>query len=87
VTRPFRLPEFFKYIALAMAALYAFIWLYGGISYARIGDTEIYYFLGWVVALAYIPFYLYRTRVEDKRYAEAAKDAESVMPSGAVPSK
>ena len=35
VTRPFRLPEFFKYIALAMAALYAFIWLYGGISYAR----------------------------------------------------
>src|SRR5215210_226950 len=32
VTRPFRLPEFFKYIALGMAALYAVIWLYGGIS-------------------------------------------------------
>jgi amino acid transporter len=88
VTRPFKLPEFFKYIALAMAALYAVIWLYGGISYARIGNTEVYYFLGWVVALAYIPFYLYRTRVEDKRVAAAeAGDGETLMPSGAVPSK
>ena len=82
-----RLPEFFKYVALALAALYAFIWLYGGISYARIGDTEIYYFLGWAVALAYIPFYLYRTRVEDKRVARRARDAGAVMPPGAVPSK
>jgi amino acid transporter len=87
VTRPFRLPEFFKYIALAMAALYAFIWLYGGISYARIGNTEIYYFLGWVVAAAYVPFYLYRTRIEDKRVAREAGESEAVMPPGAVPSK
>src|ERR687885_1201775 len=35
VHRPFRLPEFFKYIALVMAVAYAVIWLYGGISYAR----------------------------------------------------
>jgi amino acid transporter len=65
--RPVRLPEFFKYIALALAGIFAFIWLYGGISYARIGKTEIYYFLGWAVALMYIPLYLYRVRVEDKR--------------------
>ncbi|HEX2105608.1 MAG TPA: hypothetical protein VHF51_18285, partial [Solirubrobacteraceae bacterium] len=85
VTRPFRLPEFFKYIALGMAVLFAVIWLYGGISYARIGDTEIYYFLGWAVALTYIPFYLYRTRVEDKRVAAA--EQEAAVPAGAVPSK
>src|SRR5919205_1273906 len=85
VTRPFRLPEPFKYIALGMAVVVAVIWLYGGISFARIGDTEVYYFLGWVVALAYIPFYLYRTRVEDKRVAAAeAAAAEAVMPPGAV---
>jgi hypothetical protein len=66
--------------------VYAVIWLYGGISYARIGNTEIYYFLGWAVAAAYVPFYLYRTRVEDKRVAAAA-EAEAVMPPGAVPSK
>jgi hypothetical protein len=88
VTRPFRLPEFFKYVALGMAALLAVIWLYGGISWARIGNTEIYYFLGWVVALAYIPFYLYRTRIEDKRVAAAeAAEHDAVMPAGAVPSK
>jgi amino acid transporter len=87
VHRPFRLPEFFKYIALVMAALFAFIWLYGGISYASIGDTEIYYFLGWAVALMYIPFYLYRTRIEDKRVAAREAEGEGVMPSGAVPSK
>jgi amino acid transporter len=86
VTRPFRLPEFFKYIALGMAAVFAVIWLYGGISFARIGNTEVYYFLGWAVALAYIPLYLYRTRVEDKRVAQAG-ERETVMPPGAVPSE
>jgi amino acid transporter len=69
VPRPVRLPEFFKYVALALAVLYAFIWLYGGINYASIGNTKTYYFLGWAVAFAYIPFYLYRTRVEDRRLA------------------
>jgi uncharacterized membrane protein len=66
--------------------VFAVIWLYGGISYARIGDTEIYYFLGWAVALAYIPLYLYRTRVEDKKVAQAT-ERETVMPPGAVPSE
>src|SRR3954465_7335307 len=70
VPRPVRLPEFFKYIALALAAIFAFIWLYGGISYSGIGNTRTYYFLGWAVALAYFPLYLYRTRVEDKRVPE-----------------
>src|SRR3954466_3065585 len=85
VNRPFRLPEFFKYIALAMAALYAFIWLYGGISYARIGNTEIYYFLGWAVAAAYIPFYLYRTRIEDKRVAAGRQAPRAGQPPGGRP--
>ena len=40
------------------------------------------------VAAAYIPFYLYRTRIEDKRVArEEAGKTEAVMPPGAVPSK
>jgi amino acid transporter len=86
VSRPFRLPEYFKYIALAMAVFYAFIWLYGGISYARIGHTEIYYFLGWLVAAAYIPFYLYRTRIEDKK-AQYRSESDTVIPPEALPSK
>src|ERR1700750_881067 len=56
VPRPVRLPEFFKYVALVLAALFAFIWLYGGISYSGIGDTRIYYFLGWAAAASDLLF-------------------------------
>src|SRR5215212_832893 len=49
VHRPVRLPEPFKYVALVVAfCLFAF-WLYGGIEYSKLGDTQIYYFLGWAV--------------------------------------
>src|SRR5204863_3886845 len=86
VKRPVRLPEFMKYVALGLAVLYFVIWIYGGINYARIGNTKIYYFLGWGTALAYIPFYLYRTRVEDKREGQSPEETVS-MPPGVVPSE
>src|SRR5690242_2747581 len=66
--RPVRMPGFFKYIALAMAALYFVIWSYGGYEYARIGNTRIYYFIGWLVALSYVFFYWYRVYIEDPKY-------------------
>ena len=59
-----------KCVALLLALCLFTFWAYGGVSYARIGDTEIYYFLGWATAALYLPLYLYRTRVEDKKYAE-----------------
>jgi amino acid transporter len=65
--RPVRLPEFFKYVALGMAVFYFVIWLYGGIEYSIIGNTLVYYLLGWAVLVAYLPLYWYRARVEDKR--------------------
>jgi amino acid transporter len=85
VRRPVRLPEFMKYVALVLAAFFTCIWLYGGIKFSQIGNTEVYYFLGWATALAYIPLYLYRTRVEDKR-SESGADvtAASATPGGAV---
>lgn len=58
--RPFRLPEWFKYIALALAGIFLIIWLWGGPLW-----SWKYYGLGWVIMLTYIPFYLYRTRFED----------------------
>ena len=73
--RPFRLPEFMKYVALAMAVLYAVIWLYGGIYYAKIGNTVVYYLAGWGVLAAYLPLYWYRVKVEDKRHAETPTPA------------
>jgi amino acid transporter len=70
--RPYRLPEFMKWVALAMAALYFVVWLYGGLVYSKIGAAQIYYWLGWAVLLCYLPFYWYRRYVEDPRVARAA---------------
>lgn len=79
--RPVKLPEFMKYVALGLAAFYAFIWLYGGIYFSIIGGTKTYYFLGWATALAYLPLYLYRTRVEDKKHP-AAPETPPIVASG-----
>jgi amino acid transporter len=69
--RPVRLPEFFKYVALGMAVFYFVIWLYGGIYYSIIGNTLVYYLIGWGVLIAYLPLYWYRVRIEDKRQEQA----------------
>lgn len=66
VKRPFKLPEYFKYIALALAGTYFFVWLVGGIIYSFIGGQAIYYFMGWIAAFLYLPLYWYR-KWEDRR--------------------
>ncbi|MGO4685062.1 APC family permease [Hyphomicrobium sp. 2TAF46] len=68
--RPFRLPEFMKYVALAIAALYFIIWLYGGLVYSQLGNAVIYYWAGWLVLFLYLPFYLWR-KAEDRRVVAA----------------
>jgi amino acid transporter len=65
--RPFRLPEFFKYIALLLAFLFFVVWVWGGPLWGW-----QYYGLGWLIMLSYIPLYLYRTRFEDKRIEQVA---------------
>jgi amino acid transporter len=65
--RPFRLPEFMKYVALILALFYGIIWLYGGFVYSKIGSAEIYFYLGWATLLSYLPFYWYRKYVEDPK--------------------
>ncbi len=69
--RPFKLPEYMKYVALLLAVFYFIIWLYGGLIYSRIGNAEIYYWAGWAVLLVYLPFYWYRVYVEDRRVGTA----------------
>ena len=70
--RPFKLPEFMKYVALGLAAFYALIYFYGGPIYAScpcyVGrNTLVYYFIGIATLLSYLPLYWYRKRVEDRR--------------------
>jgi amino acid transporter len=74
--RPYKLPEFMKYVALALAAFYAIIYFYGGPVYAACTcslagrSTLVYYFIGIGTLLAYLPLYWYRKSVEDKKTAE-----------------
>jgi amino acid transporter len=82
MSRPVRMPAFFKYIALAMAALYFVIWSYGGYEYARIGNTRIYYFIGWLVALSYVFFYWYRVYFEDPKYSGASEPPPAPAAAG-----
>ena len=68
--RPFRLPDFMKWVALALAVFYFIIWLYGGLVYSQLGNAQIYYWAGWVVLFLYLPFYWWR-RAEDGATAKA----------------
>jgi amino acid transporter len=84
--RPVRLPNFMKYVALIMAALYFIIWIYGGIVYTGLpnaalsgNNTRIYYFIGWIILLSYLPLYWYRKRVEDPKHEREGPALE--MPS------
>jgi amino acid transporter len=83
--RPYKLPEFMKYVALAIAALYTVIYFYGGIVYSTCKcslaghSTLPYYFIGWGVLLAYLPLYWYRKKVEDKR--ELGEQPPAAVPS------
>src|SRR5262249_59045758 len=55
--RPYKLPEFMKWIALAIGVFFAIVWLLGGIFYSNIGNTLTYYLIGIGVLLLYIPLY------------------------------
>jgi amino acid transporter len=87
VRRPFRLPEWMKYVALLIAGLYAVIYFYGGPVYAACKcslagkSTLPYYFIGWAVLLSYLGFYAYRKRVEDKRHPTPPDEIMGATPA------
>jgi amino acid transporter len=80
--RPVRLPEFMKYVALFLAVAYFIIWIYGGPVEASLpnaflqnGDTRVFYIIGWLILLSYLPLYWYRKRVEDPKHEREAGTA------------
>jgi amino acid transporter len=90
VRRPFKLPEWMKYVALAMAALFAIIYFYGGPVYASCScnaaghKTLPYYFLGIGVLLMYLPLYYWRKHSDAKNKA-AAEPTSTIAPGAASP--
>jgi amino acid transporter len=81
VRRPFKLPEWMKYVALAIAAIYAVIYFYGGPVYASCScnaagrKTLPYYFIGIGVLLSYLPLYYWRKRGDARNKAAAPPPA------------
>jgi amino acid transporter len=67
---PFRLPAFFRWIALACAIFLTFDYFVGGFNSPNIvvgpGQGHFLYFLGLVIVAAYIPLYFWR-KASDKR--------------------
>jgi len=91
--RPFRLPEWMKYVALAVAAYYLFTWAVGlpwcaltgcSVGGGVAGVTGIVaYVVGVLLMLAYFPLYVWRQR-SDRRLGLATAGAAAV-PTGQVP--
>jgi amino acid transporter len=81
---PVRLPEFMKYVALAMAAFFLVIYFYGGPQYASCSCSQAgkstlpYYFMGFGVLALYLPMFLYRHYVEDRRDPTGASSGSGV---------
>jgi amino acid transporter len=73
VRRPFKLPEWMKYVALGLAGLYAIIYFWGGPVYANCTcnaaghKTLPYYFIGFAVLASYYPLYLWRKAGDRKK--------------------
>jgi amino acid transporter len=88
VRRPFKLPEWMKYVALVIAAMYAIIYFWGGPVYASCSCSQAgrstlpYYFIGLAVLAAYYPLYLWRKR-GDARNEVPPAPAAAVAPGGA----
>jgi amino acid transporter len=91
VRRPFKLPEWMKYVALGMAGLYAIIYFYGGPVYASCTcnaagrKTLPYYFIGLVVLASYYPLYLWRKRDDRKIESPTAPPTKAVASQAAGP--
>jgi amino acid transporter len=92
--RPFKLPEWMKYLALGLAAVYAVIYFWGGPVYADCScnaaghKTLIYYFLGFGVLASYYPMYLWRKAGDRKKAATLAASGTAnatVEPEGVSP--
>ena len=88
--RPFKLPEWWKYAALALAAFYLFVWAVGlpwcavsGCAVGGVGNVLPAYFIGIALMLAYIPLYWWRQR-SDRRLGLAAGAPATVeqVPAG-----
>jgi amino acid transporter len=88
--RPFRLPNWMMWVALALGIYYAFVWAVGlpwcavsGCAVGGVGNVLPAYFIGIALMLAYIPLYLWRQRQDRQSVlATAGAAAEAKVSAG-----
>jgi len=86
--RPFRLPEWMKYVALALAAYYLFTWLVAlpwcastGCGIFSGANELSAYFIGILVLVLYVPIYLIR-RYQDRSAVAVSVSSGDQKPKG-----
>ncbi|MCI0423975.1 MAG: APC family permease [Acidobacteria bacterium] len=75
--RPVRMPGFVRFVALGIGVFFLFVWIYGGYYASDIAvaaGKRWLFFLGLGIILLYLPLYLYRRLVEDRRTEGLAKE-------------
>jgi hypothetical protein len=82
---PFRMPEFFKWIALACALFLTFDYFVGGWNSPNIvvgpGQGHTLYLLGLVIVAAYFPLYYWRKVTDQRRGIAPVDDVPLVVGS------
>ncbi|MBI3649345.1 MAG: APC family permease [Actinobacteria bacterium] len=70
IHRPYRLPEFMKYVAVALAALYFIVWAFAipacAIKGCQLGGGKMFV-IGLILVALYFPLYKWR-QMEDRRH-------------------
>jgi amino acid transporter len=70
IHRPYRLPEFMKYVAIGLAALYFFVWAVGipacAIKGCQLGGGKMF-IIGVILVLVYFPLYWWR-QAENRKH-------------------
>jgi hypothetical protein len=79
---PFRLPDFFRWIALACALFLTFDYFVGGWNSPNIvvgpGEGHFLFIMGLVIVAAYVPLYWWRT-LSDRRLGIATDEEIPVV--------
>jgi amino acid transporter len=90
VDRPFRLPTFMKWVALAIFCFWVVVYFYGGYNAPSIvvgaGEGPFLFFLGLLIMGSYVPLHLWRARSDRRLAVDAATAAQdaAIMPAEAV---
>ncbi len=88
VERPFRLPTWAKWVALAVFIIWTVIYFYGGWNSPKIvvgpGQGPGLYLLGLLIVALYAPLYWWRAR-QDRRLAAAGRIAPAASLADALP--